>query len=228
MPTVELPSLRIRSPRTRPCRTSGGAVRKYSPLSSYVVSSSDVLAGEISTAPAPVILSMTDRETLDEAAPTTASTLFDNSRSTDWDAVSVEVSPESESTFSTCVPLTPPASLMSWRARSTPANSGGPRKASEPVCGSSVPILSVPSPLAAGAAELDVSSLGSAVVSSPSSPPQAVSTRPATPRTATDRQNGVGRIMNHLLLRVRGLRSQSRRQPHQGAPDPGNLPNLGV
>src|SRR5215218_7366760 len=216
MPTVELPSARIRSPRTRPCSTSGGAVRKYRPLSSYVVSSSEVLAGEICSTPAPTILSMTDSDTLDDAAPTMASTSFDSSRSTDCEAVSVEVSPESELVTSTGLPLTPPASLMSLTARSTPANSGGPRKASEPVCGSSVPILRVPSPLAAGADELDVSSLGSAVVS-PSSPPHAVSTRPATPRTATDLQSGVGRIMNHLLLRVRGLRSQSRQQPHQGA-----------
>ena len=120
-----------------------------------------MFAGEICTTPAPVILSITESETLDEAAPTMASTSLDSRRSTDCEAVSVEVSPESELVTSTCLPLTPPASLMSLMARSTPANSGGPRKASEPVCGSSVPILSVPSPLAPAAAELEPEASGS-------------------------------------------------------------------
>ena len=106
---------------------------------------------DLAATPAPTILSITESDTLDDAAPMMASTSLESRRSTDCDAVSVEVSPESESIFSTGLPLTPPASLMSLRARSTPANSGGPRNASEPVCGSSVPILSVPSPLAAAA-----------------------------------------------------------------------------
>jgi hypothetical protein len=157
------------------------------------------LAGEICTTPAPVILSITESETLDDAAPMMASTWFESSRSTDWEAVSVEVSPESELVTSTCLPLTPPASLMSFTARSTPANSGGPRKASDPVCGNSVPSFSVPSPLAPGAAESEPELEAVGVVDALLSPPHAVSTRPATPRTATDRQSGVGRIMNHLL-----------------------------
>src|SRR3712207_8298323 len=48
----------------------------------------------------------------------------------------LEVSPESVSLTVTGLPSTPPASLISLAARSTPANSGGPRKAREPVCGS--------------------------------------------------------------------------------------------
>src|SRR3954447_16905479 len=197
MPSVLLPSARMLSPATRPWSTSGGAVRKYRPLSAYDVSSSEVLAGEISMTPAPVILSITESETLDDAAPTMASTLLERRRSTDCDAVSVEVSPESESTFSTCLPFTPPASLMSLSARSTPANSGGPRKASEPVGGSGVPIFGVPSPFAAVLAlALGLFDADEPVVLLPPLlPPQAVRTTPATPRTATDRQIGVGRIM---------------------------------
>ena len=44
---------------------------------------------------------------------------------------------------------------MSSTAVCTPANSGGPRKARSPVCGSRVPIVRVPSPFLAGALELD-------------------------------------------------------------------------
>ena len=46
----------------------------------------------------------------------------------------------------TGLPSTPPASLISLIARSNPANSGGPRNASEPVCGRIEPIVSMPSP----------------------------------------------------------------------------------
>ena len=89
-----------------------------------------------------------------------ASALLEIKRSTDCDAVSVVVSPESESNFFTGLPLTPPASLISFSARSTPANSGGPRNASEPVWGSSVPMTSSPSPLAPGAELLESDDFG--------------------------------------------------------------------
>ena len=58
-------------------------------------------------------------------------------------------SPESAFTWTIFLPLTPPAALMSCTARSTPANSGGPRNARSPVCGSRVPMVRVPSPLPA-------------------------------------------------------------------------------
>src|SRR4028119_2497449 len=51
----------IRSARARACSVSGGAVRKYSPLSLYVVNWSDVLAGENCMTPAPAMARMTGR-----------------------------------------------------------------------------------------------------------------------------------------------------------------------
>src|SRR3546814_16568765 len=70
--------------------------------------------------------------------------------STDCGAFGFWASPESECTTFTSLPSTTPASFMSLTARSTAANSGGPRNASEPVCGSSVPTVKVPSPLTFG------------------------------------------------------------------------------
>ena len=75
-----------------------------------------------------------------------ASTFCESSWSTVWLAVSVVASPESPLMPTIGLPSTPPAALMSLMARSKPANSGGPRKASEPVCGRIVPIVRVPSP----------------------------------------------------------------------------------
>ena len=75
-----------------------------------------------------------------------ASTFWDSRRSTVWLAVSVVASPLSPGMPWMGLPRTPPAALISWTARSKPANSGGPRKASEPVCGRIEPITSVPSP----------------------------------------------------------------------------------
>ena len=49
--------------------------------------------------------------------------------------MSVLVSPESPCEYSTGAPSTPPAALISSMANSTPANSGGPRKARLPVSG---------------------------------------------------------------------------------------------
>ena len=86
-----------------------------------------VFAGEKCTMPAPVILSMTDSDTLEEAAPTTTSDLPLISLSTEAPAMSGVPSPESDLICLIGLPLTPPASLISLIARSTPANSGGPR-----------------------------------------------------------------------------------------------------
>src|SRR3954468_19883636 len=77
----------------------------------------------------------------DDAAPTMADTFSDRRAVTDWVARSVEVSPESLWDTLTVMPAL--ASLMSAVARSTPANSGGPRTASVPVCGRIVPRLRV-------------------------------------------------------------------------------------
>jgi hypothetical protein len=78
-------------------------------------------------------------ETPEEAAPMTAETPSAMSAVADWVAMSVVVSPESLCSTSTVMPLA--ASLISLTARSTPANSGGPRTASVPVWGRIVPIL---------------------------------------------------------------------------------------
>ena len=124
------------------CSASGGAVRKYRPLSCQQVNSSEVLAGENCTTPAPVTLSMTSLVTPDAAAPTMAWVPLPSWRSTVWFAMSVVSSPESPRTWVTCWPSTPPFSLISTTARSTPANSGRPRKARLPVSGSSDPTFS--------------------------------------------------------------------------------------
>ena len=60
----------------------------------------------------------------------------------DWVAMSVLVSPESRWMTWTGLPSTPPASLISLMPRLTPAISGGPRNASDPVVGRSDPIFS--------------------------------------------------------------------------------------
>ena len=70
-------------------------MRKYRPLSSYVVKMSEVLAGEICMTPAPVMVSITVWLTPDDAAPTIAFTPACRRRSTVCVAVSVDVSPES-------------------------------------------------------------------------------------------------------------------------------------
>src|SRR6266545_8153110 len=125
---------------------SDGASRKYRPLSGYVDSFLDVLAGDHCTTPAFTILSMTVKDTLDDAAPMMASTFSARRRSTVWLAVSVDVSPESPCEYSTSLPPNPPFSFTSEMARLTPANSGGPRNARLPVSGRIEPNLRVPSP----------------------------------------------------------------------------------
>src|SRR5918998_3286293 len=112
------------------------------PLSGQQVNSSEVLAGENWTTPAPVILSMTSFVTPEAAAPMIACAPWPSSRSTVWFAVSVLSSPESPRRWVTGLPSPPPAALISLTATSTAANSGGPRKARLPVSGSNVPIFS--------------------------------------------------------------------------------------
>src|SRR5450830_247422 len=92
--------------------------------------------------PAPVIWLITVLETPEEAAPMMAPTPWPRSAVVDCVAMSVLVSPESRWMTSTGLPMTPPASLISLMPRLTPAISGGPRKAREPVVGSSEPIFS--------------------------------------------------------------------------------------
>ena len=135
------------------------------------------------------------RVTDDEAAPMITSAFCDSSRSTVWDAMFVEVSPESPGMLVTGWPSTPPASLMSLMASATPANSGGPRKASEPVCGSTLPTIS--GPLLTG-----MVLLAEAEVPAPPEllPPHAASARLAAPSTAADRHT-VDRFIQNLLQR---------------------------
>ena len=74
MPSVLAPSFAIRLPRTSPWRRSDGAVRQYRFLSSQLVKSGEVFAGENSMTPAPVIWSITSLETPEAAAPMIAET----------------------------------------------------------------------------------------------------------------------------------------------------------
>ena len=102
-----------------------------------------MFAGEICTISAPVMSSMTLRVTEDDAAPMMTETSWLMRSVTDWVATSAcSASDESVCSTSTSAPRTPPAALISSTARSTPAISGGPSWASEPVCGSRVPIFS--------------------------------------------------------------------------------------
>src|SRR4051812_10836657 len=146
MNTEALPSSWTRPDTIAPCRPSGGASRKYRPLSSYVDNAGLVLAGLNIVTPAVVMASMTVSVTLEEAAPMMASTPSPSRRVEVTVAVSVDVSPESPCVYSTGLPSTPPALLISSIAYSTPANSGGPRNARLPVSGSNEPILRTPSP----------------------------------------------------------------------------------
>jgi len=109
----------------------------------------------------------------------------------------VLVSPESPSIFWTGWPKTPPAALMSLIAALTPANSGGPRNASDPVCGSRVPKISGPAAaLLEAGAELEAADDEDPP---PELPPQAASARLATPRTTADRSTVV-RVMDLFSL----------------------------
>lgn len=109
----------------------------------------EVFAGENITVPDDMILSITVIDTPEDAVPTMTSDLASMSLSASVGAIAEVVSPESATTGTTSLPSTPPAALMSWIARSEPANSGGPRNARLPVCGRSCPMVRVPSPLAA-------------------------------------------------------------------------------
>ena len=106
--------------------------------------SGDVFAGEKWTIPAPAILSITVNETPDDAAPTIALTPAEICESVVCCAISVLVSPESPRMCSIFSPSTPPAALISATAKSTPANSGGPRNARLPVSGNNEPIFRGP------------------------------------------------------------------------------------
>ncbi len=78
-------------------------------------------------------------ETPEDAAPTMPDTPSEMRDVADWVAMLVVVSPESACVTETFSPAA--ASLMSLTARSTPAISGGPRVAREPVWGRIEPIL---------------------------------------------------------------------------------------
>ena len=162
-----------------------------------------VLAGEKWTTPAPVILSMTVIDTPDAAAPMTVSAPALSSLSTSAPAMSGVPSPESALTPTTSLPSTPPAALMSSIARSTPANSGGPRNARSPVCGSSMPTVSVPSPFAAGA-ELSLLSPDALLSSSPPSSPHAVRTSAVAAKATARRRTGFGGSWGLRLTRQSG------------------------
>ena len=111
-----------------------------------MVSAGDVLAGEIISTPLLVTRSSTFSVTDDEAAPMRTSTFFGSKRLTVCVAVLVDESPESPSSRTTFLkPGTPPAALMSLIASLTASTSGGPRNASEPVTGRSVPTVKTPS-----------------------------------------------------------------------------------
>src|SRR6478736_10223600 len=185
---------------TAPWRTSDGAVRKYRFFGSVFASSSagEVFAGENCTTPAPVILSITLSDTEEDAAPTMTSAFASSSLSVWAPAMSGVPSPESALTWTTSLPFTPPAALMSSTAVWTPANSGGPRKARSPVCGRSVPTVRTPSPLAAGALELvaaELLLLSLEALLLLLLPPHAVRARDAVVSTMAVRQARFGRVI---------------------------------
>ncbi len=132
-------------------------------------------------------------ETPEDAAPMIAVLPSAMSEVADWLAMSVVVSPESLAVLVTVMPAL--ASLMSFTARSTPANSGGPSTAREPVCGRIVPILRFRPP--------------SAVVPPSPPPPPEQPARTRAPATAmvtalravrADREREVETLPNALMV----------------------------
>jgi hypothetical protein len=104
------------------------------------------LAGENITTPAVTMVSTTERLTEEDAAPMMTSTFFAQQRG-DGLRSNLVLGVAGVAFFVLDVLAEQAAgSLISWMASFTPANSGGPRKASEPVIGSSVPMVSSPSP----------------------------------------------------------------------------------
>jgi hypothetical protein len=148
-----------------------------------------VFAGEICTISAPVTSSTTLRVTDDDAAPTITETSWLMRSVTDCVATSaLSASEESVWMTSTSWPSTPPASLISSTARLTPAISGGPRYAREPVWGRRVPIFR-------GSAVAAASSVSVPPASSVPPLEQAVRTSATAPVRAAARTACVERIM---------------------------------
>jgi hypothetical protein len=200
---------RIRLPSTSPWTVSGGAVRKKKSL--YPDSVAEVFAGEIMTVSEPTTSSITLSVTWEDAAPmiTEAPSLM--SSVTDCVATWVfSASEESLCETLTSEPRTPPASLISSTARSTPAISGGPSCEREPVTGSSVPSrrLSPEAPVVAAP-------VAEGVASSSPSELHAVSTRLTLASSARERMVVVLRFMGSPTLargtgvRWRGCRRQA-------------------
>src|SRR5690606_37345559 len=102
-----------------------GAVRQYRLLSSQVVKSGEVFAGEKVMTPAPTAWSRKSLVTPDDAAPMSAWTPSPSSFGTVVSYALLSGSPESPYVTSMVMPLA--ASLTSAVARPTPASSGGPR-----------------------------------------------------------------------------------------------------
>ena len=173
MPTEAAPSPTMTLPRMRPCMTSEGAVRQYRPLSSHVLKSGEVLAGDIISVPSPVIWLITVLVTPEDAAPMIADTFCPSISVLDWVAMFVVVSPESRCMVVTSLPFTPPAALISLTARSTPAVIGGPKNDRPPVLGNRVPSFRTPSPAAAGESDAP----GDSLLELLPPPPQAVTAR---------------------------------------------------
>ncbi len=162
-------------------------VRTKKPLSRRPPRSRADVVGEQSTTWAAARVSIAPSATRDDDGPTMTSTCSCSSSSRSaWYAVAG--SPPS-SRFATCTmrPLTPPASLISCTASSTPAASGLPRAAAGPDVGSQTPMRSAPSTLRRTIGL--VSSLGSADVvgTLPSPPPEQEATATSTVPAATAR-----------------------------------------
>ena len=112
---------------------------------------------------------MTVSEVLDDSAPRMAVSPAARSAVTDWVAMFVEVSPESFWVMLILMPCF--AALMSATAMFEASIAGGPRVASDPVCGSIVPMFSV--------------SVLLGVPDPPDVPEQPLRTSVAAPRPAT-------------------------------------------
>ena len=141
MATLACPSSAMRPPSTPPCSRSGGALRKYRPLSGYVVSSSDQ---QMAKPPQQVMRRHGQGHAGGGGADDGVNVLGQQAVHRLVGGVRRGVTAVTGDALDGLAQDA--ASGVDLLDRSKPANSGGPRKASEPVCGRIEPITSVPSP----------------------------------------------------------------------------------
>ena len=127
---------------TTPWSASETVVRYRRSSSSRVERAGDVDAGEINTAPPGMVCDCaTASVTPDDNEPTMPPTPSMLISALAASVAICSLVPESRCTTSSSAPLTPPASLTIWTARSTALWIGGPNVARSPVASNRVPIL---------------------------------------------------------------------------------------